>query len=803
MIKKTFLIAIRNLRKHPSHSFINIFGLTLGLATFIIISLYLLHEVSYDRFHPHADQTYRIINDANFQGVGETSTSSPCPLMKTMLAEYPGQIKYAGRVFNNWNSEYFIEYGEHGFKEKDFFFADSSIIDIFRIEFVRGNPATSLRKPLTALITEETAKKYFGDEDPVGKELRYEERFHFTVTGVIKDPPKNTHVSYDFLASMSSLRKFYRGQMPQTWYWNPFWTYVVLEDNVTPANLESQFPDFVEKYFPVAQAERKRLYLQPIKDVHLHSQLDYEIATNGNYTSVIILATIAVFMLIIAIINFMNLSTATAAGRAREIGIKKVLGSQRRQLILQFLTESIIMTLMAILLALIIIDIFLPSFNNFIDRGLTMDPLFSPVGIALLILLTLFTGVVAGFYPAMFLSKYKPAKVLKGNVSRGMRSASARKVLVIFQFAIAIALIIGTSVVFIQLNYLRNAELGFNDKNVILLPVSRTPVVHKYDEFEGELIKHPRVEYVTTTEYIPGTDHNNHEFKPEGYPDDEWQFYPTLVVREDFLKLFEIPIVEGRDYSRKNSRDKWDAILVNEAMVDYMGWDSNKDAIGKKFHSLRGQERVVGVFKNFNVKSLHSEQTPFVLNMKEDERIINYFAAFVAVRYSGNDPQEIISFLEKKWHEFAPSRPFEYVIHSNAIDKLYADEARLGYLTALFTGIIILIAVLGLFGLVSFMTNQRTQEIGIRRTLGAPVFGIVRLISKEFLVLVIIANLIAWPLAYLVLTDWLNNFAYHTSISAWPFVISGTVALVIALSITSVKAVKTSRLNPAKVLKYE
>ena len=336
-----------------------------------------------------------------------------------------------------------------------------------------------------------------------------------------------------------------------------------------------------------------------------------------------------------------------------------------------------------------------------------------------------------------------------------------------------------------------------------MIPISRTPVSSKYAEFEGELLQHPKIEYVTTTEYIPGTDHNNHEFKPEGYPDDEWQFYPTMIVREDFLKLFDIPLVAGRDYSRKNSRDKDDAILINEAMVEFMGWPDNQSAIGKKFHSLRGQERVVGVFRNFNVKSLHSQRKPFVLNMKESDRGIRYFAAWVAVKYLPGSEKEVLTFLEKKWKAFAPSRPFDYTFLEQEIEKLYSDEKKVSTLSGILTVMTIVIAVLGLFGLVSFMADQRTREIGIRRTLGASISHIIQIITGEFMWLVLIANLIAWPAAYLVLNDWLKSFAYHTGMNFWIYLLSGSIAAMLTLAITSVKAYNVSRLNPGTILKYE
>lgn len=803
MIKKTLILALRNIKKHPNHSLINILGLAIGLATFILIFFYVQHEKSYDDFHPQAENTFRVINGTRLQDVGEVSTSSPFPLMRAMQTDYDNQIKHIGRVFNNWSSEYFIEYGERGFKEKKFFFADSSILDIFNIEFVVGNPSTSLRKPLTVLLTESAAKKYFGDENPIGKEIKFEERFHFVVSGIIKDAADNTHFKYEMLASMSTLKVFYGGQLPTTWYWNPFWTYVVLNKEVHSETMNDLFPEFVEKYFPEGQRERKKLYLQPVQDIHLHSHLDFEIENNASYSAIVILTTFAVFMLIIAIINFMNLSTATAASRAKEVGIKKVLGSQKNQLVVQFLIESVIMACIALVIAILIIDQIMPLFNDFMGISLKKSIVFSFESFLAMGILTIITGILAGFYPAVFLAQYSPAKVLKGNVSRGMKSGNARKLLVTFQFAVAIALIIGTSMAYIQMKFLRNADLGFNKDHVIILPVQRTPIAAKYDAFEAELLKHPSISHVTSTEYVPGTDHNSHEFKPEGFPDTEWQFYPTLIVREGFLDFFDVPIVAGRDYNKSNSTDKDKAILINEAMVEFMGWESNEEAIGKRFQSLRGDERVVGVFRNFNIKSLHSEKTPLVLNMKEGENEIRYYTTFIVVRYIGDDPTEVIAYLEMKWKEFAPSRPFEYSFHKEAIAKLYHNESRLGRMALIFTSLIIFIAMLGLLGLVSFMTNQRTREIGIRRTLGASVFSIIRLISREFLLLIGVSSVIAWPVIYWVLTNWLNTFAYHTDIYFWVFAAALSVALMIAFIITMIKGYAVSKRNLIDTIRYE
>lgn len=804
MILKYLKIAFRNLWKHRSYAVINILGLTIGLASFILIGLYILNERSYDKFHPQADKTYRIVTKADFNGVGEESTSAPFPLGPAMAMEYENHIKHMTRVFNNWNSEYFIEYGEQKYKESNFFYVDSSFADVFNVEFIRGDKESALREPMKVLITESAARRYFGDEDPVGKTIRYEEAFDYTIEGVIKDAPSNTHLKYDFLCGMNTLRKFYRGKMPETWYWNPCWTYIVLNDKANADDLEAQLPGFVSKYFPVAENEKKRLWLQPLQDIHLHSHLDYEIETNGKASYVMILSLIALFMLIIACINFMNLSTATAGSRAKEIGMKKVLGSQRKAIVLQFLSEAVIMSLFALVLSLGIVDAVLPAFNSLVDRSMDFSMLMSLKAIIALLAVGLLTGIIAGMYPALYLSGFNPVDVLKGgSQSKSMNSGMSRKVLVTFQFVISTALIIGTILMYRQLDYMRNADLGFEKDNVVMIPVSRTPVVKKYDAFEKELKKHSAIRYVTTTDYLVGTDHNNHEFKPEGFPDDEWQFYPTLIVREDFCKLFDIPIVAGRDYNQENKTDPVKAILINEAMVDFMGWKTNEQALGKKFHSLTGEERVVGVFRNFNVRSLHSERTPLVLNIKENNWHKSYFTDYVAVRIQAGKIKQAMAHIEKTWNEFAPTRPFDYVFLNDKINTLYKDEDRLGFMSAVLTGLVIIIALLGLYGLVSYMTERRTREIGIRKTLGAEMRDIIRIISLEFMGLIIIAVLIAWPITFFIVDSWLNNFAYRTPISWWIFPLAGIIALLFAMLITTMKSVRAYNSIAADTLKYE
>ncbi|MBE9481223.1 MAG: FtsX-like permease family protein, partial [Bacteroidetes bacterium] len=626
--------------------------------------------------------------------------------------------------------------------------------------------------------------------------------FDLKVTGVIKDVPAQSHFNFDFIASMSSVGRIYGGSLPQTWVWNPCWTYLLLEDGAAPV-LEKKFPDFINKYFNDAEKKNISLYLQPLTDIHLKSRLDYELEPNNNISYIYILSAIAAFLLIIASINFMNLATATSAARAKEIGVKKVVGVYRSQLIFQFISESIILSFISLIIALILVELLLPAFNTFTNKDIVLSILLQPKYLLALIILVLFTGAFSGIYPAFYLSAFKPVSVLKGSLRRENKSTLPRKILVVVQFIISITLFIGTLTVFNQLKFLRNADLGFNKEQVIIIPVNHTPIARSYKSVKNELLLNTDIISITAVDDIFGVAHNTHEFRPEGFPQDKLQFYPALVVRFDFVKTFDIKILAGRDYNEDNKTDPEKGMLINEAMVKHLGWGSNEEALGKKFRSLQGEERVIGVTNNFNTTSLHEQAGPFVLNIKENPREVMWFLKFMAIRIAPDNHKKTIDFIETKWKEFAPNRPFEYSFLDQELNKLYKDEDNLGKLSLIFSLLIIFIASLGLFGLTSFMAEQRTKEIGIRRVLGAKVTDIITLLSKEFLKLIVIAILIAWPIAFLLIDDWLSHFAYRTAINWFVFILAGLFALIIALLITAYKAYVTSQTNPVDTLKYE
>lgn len=803
MLRYYLISNFRNLMKRKTYSILNILGLAIGFASFLIIFLYNADELSYDKHHTHASSLYRLVNVYDFEGVGENSASAPFPVAFALLNDYPGMINNVVRIFNFQAPRSFVEYGEHKFNERQFFFADSTYFSLFDHQFIQGNPKTALDETGSVVITRSIAEKYFENGNPMGQTLKFEGNLNLKVSAVIEDVPEQSHFKFDFLGSMSTVKAAFGGQLPQTWVWNPCWTYLQLNENTKSETLEEQFPGFIQKYFYDAEKDNVSLYLQPVVDIHLKSKLDYEIASNNSINSIYILSAIAVFLLLIAIINYMNLATATSAGRTREIGIKKVAGASRFQLIVQYIGESVILSSLALIIGLILVELILPVFNTFTGKNILFSDLIEWQNSFLVIGLGVLIGILAGIYPAFYLSAFNPLQVLKSKIAHGTKSGSARKILVIAQFTISISLIIATIIIRDQLEYMQNADLGFNKDNIVVLPVNRTPIVSTYESFRKELLQNPNIQAVTAMDDLFGSAHNTHEFRPEGFPEDQWQFYPALVVQYDFLKTFDLKLIAGRDYQEANKTDPVNGILINEAMVRHMGWESPQAALGKKFKSLQGEERIIGVFNDFHQTSLHEVSGPFVLNMKETPGAVRWFLKYAAIRINPAAQSSTLEFIEEKWHEFAPDRPFEYSYLSDELSELYQDEENLSKLTLLFTLIIMFIAALGLTGLASFMAEQRTKEIGIRKVLGASTISIIKNLSLEFMILVSISSILAWLASWVVMEDWLNRFPYQTPFNWLALLQASLFAFGMALFITSVRALIASNMNPVATLKYE
>ncbi|MFH1250361.1 MAG: ABC transporter permease [bacterium] len=799
MFKNYMKIAWRSIFRYKIYSFLNIGGLAIGIASFLFILFYVVDELSYDKHHSKADNIYRVCRLYIANGVEEDAVTLSWPAGPALQNAYPAMIKKYVRFFNFQTPKLMVEYEQKKFNERRFFLADSTVFDVFDYEFVFGNPDGALDRPFTILITESIAQKYFGDENPLGKSLTVERQGEFEITGVIKDLPSQSHLIFDFLASMSTVPQIFGGQFPQTWIWNPCWTYILFEDGVNPDQLTERFPEFHQNHYFDFPNQDITLHLQKLTDIHLHSNLVYEITQNSNITYIYLLSAIAIFILVIASINFMNLATAASAGRAKEIGIKKVLGANRSQLITQFLGESIVTAYLALIVAIIIMLILLTPFNNFAGKLFTPGIFLKTGNLILVIALGIILGISSGMYPAFFLSAFQPVKVLKGTLAKGSKSGFARKILVIVQFTISIALIVGTLVVFRQIRYMRSAELGFNKEHVIALPVFNTGILRQYDAFINEVKQHPQVVNAVGMEDLLGVDHNTRQFFIEGYDPDKPLYYPGYFVKYDFLETFDIQVVAGRSFSREFPADTLEAIMINEAMVQHLGW-TNENAIGRSIRS-NGNERVVGVFKNFKAMSLHKPESTFILDMTQPR--FRGFMRYIGVRVKSGNYQDFIPFLEEKWKQFEPDRPFEYTFLDQEIYKLYNNEEKFGQLSVVLTILAIIIACLGLFGLTSFLATQRTKEIGIRKVLGSTVPGLVYLISRDFLSLVLLSNVIAIPLSFWVMRSWLQNFAYRTSIGLTAFVIAAFAALIIAFLTVSYQAIKTALINPSKALRYE
>lgn len=804
MIRHYLKIAIRNALKHLNYTLLNVIGLAIGLASFIFIILYVTDELKYDKFHEKADQLYRVNRLYDSNDIDEDAATCSFPFGPALHDAYPHLLVSSCRFFDFQRSKMMFENQisedeSIKYNEEWFYLADSNVFKMFTFPFIEGDPETALLRPNTIVITESTAKRYFGDEPAMGKILRIEEVADLEITGIMKDLPAQSHMTIDILGSLVTFRDIIGGQFPQTWIWNPCWTYVELADNVAPSQLEAQFGEFYLNHYTDFQNQEVKLYLQSIKDIHLHSKHEYEMQPNGNITYIRILTMIAIFVLILAIINFMNLSTASSAGRAREIGLKKVAGAKKIQLTGQFLSEALVQTFFALLVALMLVELLLPAFNNFADKDISQGLILNPVNILLGIGLLLFVGVLSGSYPAFFLSNLETSR-FRGEVLSGSKSGFARKVLVVVQFFISIALIIGTISAYKQLNYLRDADLGYNKEQVIIVP-SANNLGLRFEAFSDQLKSHNEILNVTGMEDVLGVNHNTRQMFIEGFGEDEFYYYPAFMVRHEFLDVFDIDVIEGRGFSRNFPADTLNSIMINESMVKHLGW-TNENAIGKRFRS-DGQERVIGVFKDFHAMSLHKPVDNFILDMVGNPRGAAGLTQYFAIRVNTDNYANVLQYIESTWEEFVPTRPFEYFFFDEKLESLYKDEQKLSKISIMITVLAIIIAALGLVGLTSFMVEQKTKEICVRRVHGATFSHVNALLSKEFLRLISVAILLSWPLAYYSITAWLNNFAQHINMQWFVFLVSGVLAFLLVMVITSIHAKRATSMNPALILKYE
>lgn len=810
MLKNYFKIAFRNLVKNPGYSFINIFGLALGITAFVLILLFITDELSYDKYHEDSDRIYRVSREWQNPD-GETSLHlghvAP-PFAELIKEDYPDDVEHAVRFFD---VSPLISYQDKHLIQDRFFFADADVFEVFSWNMIKGNPSAALTSPDGLVITESMAQVYFGNEDPIGKALEFSlqgTEIVFQVNGVMEDVPENSHFQFDFLASMQPVVQFYGGyeQMMQNFGSNNFSTYLLLSERTDPEDLEAKFPALMDKIFPPNEADGDarasdfmKLHLMNVTDIHLHSHLDSEIEANGNIEYVYIYIAVAIFILLIACINFMNLSTARSARRASEVGLRKVMGAQRTSLVRQFMGESFLLAFLALILGVIFVEVLTPYFNDFVEKDLALN-YFSDIRWALGLLgVVAFIGLVAGSYPALFLSSFQPATVLKGSFKAGGKHQWFRSGLVVLQFTISIALIASMGIVYNQLEYVQEKELGFNQDNIAVLPVS-PEIENNYVDVRNRLLQQPGILDVSMQSRVPSgrlLDSQGGSAEINGELVEIDFRIADIHVSHNFVDLFGLDIVAGRSFDINLASDSTEAFVLNESSVYRLGYASPEAAIGKQFNYGGRQGFITGIVNDFHFESLHQSIAPIVFVISNGRNNT------IAVKFSENYQEETIAYLENTWADYRPNFPFTYSLIEDNFAEQYQGEERLGKVFGYFALLAIIIAALGLFGLASFTIQQRVKEIGIRKVLGASVSQIVYLLSTNFAKLVLVAFLLATPIAYFAMNKWLQNFAYYEGISPWIFIMGGGIALAIALLTISYQAVKSALLNPAHTLKSE
>ncbi len=781
MFKNYLKIALRNALKHKSYSLINIVGLATGMTCCLLILLYVQEELAFDRFHGKSDRIYRI-NKTIHEESGEVTHTAEMPgnLAPTLVQDY-AEVESAVRL-RPWWSEMLVRHGEKKLKIDHVVFTDSTFFEIFDFELVAGDRKQVLRAPLTAVITEEVAQQFFGESDPMGQVLVGLFDMPLTVAGIAKQPPEYSHIQFNILISWStSTHSAYaeRFSWMNRWMAQTAFTYALLAPGADPQALEAKFPAFMQRYM-ARWADKYFPYLQPLRDIHLRAAnipLQFQMNINaGNIQTIYILSIIAALVLIIACINYMNLATARAARRAAEVGLRKVVGADKRQLVWQFLGEALALALLA--------------------RALVFEPGPNPLLLLGMLGVTLFVGLAAGSYPAFVLSSFQPITALKGGLASRLQGALSRKALVVVQFCFSIFLIIATLVVQQQRDYMRTKNLGFDREQVVMLEIPNSTIRTQVQAFKTELLRHPNILSAALASGGPGIGAMGFDVLPEGQPVSARFGVPTIGVDFDFAKTYGLEFIQGRDFNHNFPTDSA-AVLINATLVQQLGWDSPMGKILTLGTDDPQALTVIGVVKDFHLRSVHQKIEPVLLYIT-DRRFHH-----LSVKLTGHDLPQTLQYLAATWARFEDQQPFEYKFLDETFEKYYLAEERLTQVLGIFSALAIGIAGLGLFGLAAYVAEQRTKEVGVRKVLGASLAGIVSLLSKDFVKLVLLADLIAWPAAYFAMNRWLQDFAYRVELGAWMFALAGGIALFIALLTVSTQAIKAGLANPVEALRYE
>jgi putative ABC transport system permease protein len=804
MIKNYWTSALANLRKNKLSAAINITGLSISLAALVIIALFIRRELAFDTSHPNAERLYRITETINSGSYIENSSSCPFPVADALTRDFPDYIETVVRLFDFQLPVKSMKLENNElYNETHIFYADSNVFDVLDIPLKVGSPKEVLNAPFNIVISEELSQKWFGNEDPLGKSvyLAGQDKFKCTITGVFA-PGGPSHFSPRAIISMSTATTI-APFLNENWIWNPHWTYIKLKEGINPSSLETQFPSFVQKNYSDQWKDMISHKLQPIGSIHLDSHLEFEMSQNSDRKYIYIFLSCAVFLIVIAIVNFVNLTTVGLTARVKEVGVRKVSGASRGQLIGQFIFESVLLTLISFTVALILLFLLYPLVADTVNLRIPFDELFDPGLLMIMAGAVVLTGIVSGIYPALVISRTNTVEIFKGGLRGDKRGQLFRKGLVIFQFGIALVLIVFTFMANRQLSFMQDHNKGYTTENIITLTMASTPLPSQLEAFRQELQKDSRVLSMSIMNETIGINNNNHEFNFGDMPEGEWRYIPALMVDEHFGKTVGIKMVAGRDYDPTLTTEDSLSVVINRSMAEYLGYQNPEDAIGQSCHSISGDERIVGVAENFHFKSLHHPVGPFILDVESRNQYNFYlFAKHIVMRLSETSP-DVLAHVEDVWKKFVKNAPFSYQVLDQELEAVYRREATMGRVLTFFSILAILIACLGLFALTWSLARLKSKEMAIRKVLGAEMSQLIYVATKEQMTMVILSLVIGFPVAFWVINDWLSSFAYRTEQDAGAYLISGIVSISIAFLTILFLAIRSARKDPAMVLKYE
>jgi putative ABC transport system permease protein len=817
MLRNYLKVAFRSLFRNKLTSFINIFGLALAMACSVLIYGFIQDELSFDKYHKNADRVYRVTRSFHSpEGEVNLHLANVAPPIGPLLKNDFGEISVMARTINYGIVIGLEENGELKManSEQNLFLAEPALFRIMDIPVISGNPEVSLARPFTVMLSQKTALRYFNTENVIGKRLRANNQFDLEVTGVYKDFPFQSHWHPEFLVSFSTLEDdnvYGRTGLETNWGNNSFGTYLLFDEGTDVSKVESRLAAFIDKHFgnyaranwgvpPEWEASKSTtLYLQKLTDIHLRSHLDDEIEVNGNIRSVYMMGVIGVFIILIACFNFINLSTARATKRAKEVGLRKVVGAFKNQLVLQYLSESVLIAVLSLLLALVLSAAGLQLLNDFTGKNLTLSLFTDPRFVAGIVMFALMIGILAGVYPAFFISAFKPALTLKGQQGSAKGKSTLRRGLVVVQFSISIILIIATMITFQQLSYISSRDLGYSRDQVLTLP-NYNELGESYDAFYNEVTKSSLIKNVGRSSRVPTGRLLDSYGDAKIMKGDSLISAPvnlkTIAVDPEFFGTYSIDMAAGRNFSKAIPTDDSLAFIINEAAAKEIGWKDLQSHIDEEFEYAGVRGKLIGIVKDFHFESLHQHIAPMIFVGNNRYNTLSF-------KIEGNNTKAGVQYLEKVWKDFLPARPFNFQFLSERFQALYDAEAKQSQLFTTFSGLAIFIASLGLFGLATFNAMQRVKEIGIRKVLGASVPHILGLLSKEIVILILVANVIAWPVAYYFMKGWLESFAYHIDMNVLVYIFAAFIAVVIALITVSAQTIRAATSNPAQTLKYE